>query len=180
MNYTENPVETFECNGHTVKVFLDTNPLDPRKFRDCFSTILGFNRRWSLGEDSSFEAFLEMLEQEENDEIGAFAPIIVRQDGSIEHLGWENDQPLRERRCDGVIYALKSKFEEEFGSYDYSKGTDLMEAELRDDSFYGSGTVYGYEVVVDGKKESCWGFYGPDNEKNGLMEAVRTLTHTKD
>lgn len=38
--------------------------------------------------------------------------------------------------------------------------------------YWAWGDVYGY--VIDGDGDSCWGFYGDDHEKSGLLEQARS------
>lgn len=60
-----------------------------------------------------------------------------------------------------------------------------MKATLHDWSAWAWGSVYGYTVTDTETEEqigSCWGFYGYEHEKSGLMEAaeedIRTRQHT--
>ena len=80
----------------------------------------------------------------------------------------------------GIIYIDKRKACEE---YHYK----IMTATLREGVFgylynevqvydwYLRGGVYGYEITDPQGEfvDSCWGYYGPDNEKSGLLEDVQ-------
>lgn len=48
---------------------------------------------------------------------------------------------------------------------DFNNALDLFSA-------YAWGDVYGYNVEENG--DSCWGFYGDDHEKSGLLEEARS------
>jgi hypothetical protein len=60
-----------------------------------------------------------------------------------------------------------------------SKAINLMIAEVKTYDQYLTGEVYGYSIEPTDKNksiecdDSCWGFYGYDHEKSGLMEYAK-------
>ena len=78
----------------------------------------------------------------------------------------------------GVIFITKEKIKEEYSAKRVTKGlTERIEGYLKGEvetyDNYLTGSVYGYTVEDrDGEEidASCWGFYGYDNKKSGLLE----------
>lgn len=81
----------------------------------------------------------------------------------------------------GIIYISIKDVLKEFSRKKMSKqlrkkAIDLMMAEVKTYDQYLTGEVYGYMIEpTDRNKsiecdDSCWGFYGYDHEKSGLME----------
>lgn len=82
---------------------------------------------------------------------------------------------LWDSRQVGYIYVAPDKIKKEYGEVTpdtIKKAENVLrkEAEIYDD--YVTGAVYGYSID-DGDIGGCWGFYGYDFEKNGLLEAAR-------
>lgn len=78
--------------------------------------------------------------------------------------GWDSGQV-------GWHYVTKANVDEEWND-DLDKARAYLEGEMQEYDDYVRGAVYGY--VVDGDGDSCWGFYGDDHEKSGLLEQARS------
>lgn len=77
----------------------------------------------------------------------------------------------------GWIYVTHEKLIKEYGEdleHALKAGADYLEGEVETYTTYLEGEVYGYMIEDDGDEfGGCWGFYGYDNEKSGLMEHAR-------
>lgn len=81
----------------------------------------------------------------------------------------------------GFMYITKKKAVEEFGKKYFTKAVEekaiaCMEAELKTYDDYLRGDVYGYVILDENGEEidSCWGYYGYDHEKSGLLEEAKS------
>jgi hypothetical protein len=77
--------------------------------------------------------------------------------------GWDSGQV-------GWHYVTKAKVDEEWNG-DLDKARACLEGEVRIYDDYLTGSVYGYVIDEDG--DSCWGFFGYEHEKTGLLEYAR-------
>ena len=84
----------------------------------------------------------------------------------------------------GYIYVTKEAIKKEFNRKIMSKkleqkAIDIMRSEVNTYDDYLTGSVYGYVIEpTDENKEincddSCWGFFGCNHEKSGLMEMAK-------
>ena len=79
----------------------------------------------------------------------------------------------------GFIYATREQILENYGCKKIGKNIrkkveDNLISEVETYSHYLEGQVYHYSVEKDGELiDSCGGFYGWDNDKNGLMECAK-------
>lgn len=77
----------------------------------------------------------------------------------------------------GWIYVTHEKLIKEYGEdleHALKAGADYLEGEVETYTTYLEGEVYGFMIEDDGDEfGGCWGFYGYDNEKSGLMEHAR-------
>lgn len=80
----------------------------------------------------------------------------------------------------GFMYITKKDAVKEFGKKYFTKAVEekaiaWMEAELETYDNYLRGDVYGYRILDENGDEldSCWGFYGYDHEKSGLLDDVK-------
>lgn len=84
-----------------------------------------------------------------------------------------------------VLVCWTPDFGKKFGMKRENVTDEDMKATLHDWSAYAWGSVYGYAVTDTETEEqigSCWGFYGYEHEKSGLMEHaeedIRSHQHT--
>jgi hypothetical protein len=94
----------------------------------------------------------------------------------------------------GVIYVKKDKIKKEYGCKVINnkmreKIKERLMGELDTYENYVNGSVYGFEIRKEGDEywdvDSCWGFFGYDKEKNGLLEHAKssidyTIKHEKE
>lgn len=77
----------------------------------------------------------------------------------------------------GWVYITKEDIRKEYLVKNISKkvmerAKNLIEAKVQTYAYYLEGSVYGYIAKDEegGEIESCWGFYGYDHKKSGLLE----------
>lgn len=87
--------------------------------------------------------------------------------------GWDNSNV-------GFHYITRERAIQEWGNKKFTKGVKekaiaCLEAELKVYDDYVCGDVYGYRIIDSEGEEvdSCWGYYGYDHEKSGLLEDAR-------
>jgi hypothetical protein len=84
----------------------------------------------------------------------------------------------------GYIYVTKEAIKKEFTYQKVTKkarqkAIDIMQLEVKTYDQYLTGSVYGYVIEPTDKNksiecdDSCWGFFGYDHEKSGLMEMAK-------
>lgn len=96
--------------------------------------------------------------------------------GRAQHAEWDSGRV-------GVIYITPEKIKKEYGwkkltSARRKKIQQYLEQEVKTYDDYLTGSVYGYNIsagedVENDCDDSCWGFYGYDHEKSGLLEMAR-------
>lgn len=187
------PIETINHEGLKVEVYLDEYPLGPREW-DNLGTMVCFHRRYDLGDYGgthrdggmwhmhSPEAFKEWL--------GANAEqIIALPLYLLDHSGlWMNTggfSRVDPQRWDwgmvGYIFTDRDKIREEFPNWKRLSAKrrrqikGILRAEVELYSQYLEGAVYGYTAKCarcGTKVDSCWGFYGHDWNKSGLLDSA--------
>lgn len=157
--------------GRTLKIYVDNDPLNPRKEWDNLGTMVCFHRRYDLGDNHSlraddFSGWDEIEEYliREKDAVVILPVYMYDHSGIVLNTSgfscpWDSGQV-------GFIYVSKSKIEEEYGQ-DTRENRDIarrvLEGEVEEYSKYLSGDVYGYKVFDEEEDEeeidSCWGYY---------------------
>lgn len=176
-----------EYKGYTIKIFQDTDPLNPRTDWDHCDTMVCFHRRYNLGDKhdwkDSFNSWQELAEQIEKD----FKPVVMLPLYLYDHSGitistgpfscpWDSGQV-------GFIFmsreeALKNWSRKRVTKKLQDRIEKFLESSVKEYDDYLTGNVYGFEITKDGEDiESCWGFFG-DYEKNVLLEA-RSIVDAK-
>lgn len=169
------PVEIIEYKGYSIKIYHDDSAESTREW-DNIGTMVCWHRRYNLGDKHTFsdpEEFLEWAKTQKGILIlrlylydhsgismstGSFI-------GKAQHAEWDSGQV-------GFIYVTKEKIIEEYGKGKkaIAKAEKYLEGEVEIYDQYLRGNVYGFNVEHEnGYTDSCWGFYGSDFEKNGLL-----------
>lgn len=183
-------VETRDVNGFTLEIHADTDPIDPREW-DNVGVMACKHSLYKLGDeqiDDPVDWMRDVLGDEpddEDDEDGdsldelqqrfldthfALALYIYDHGGVTMstrpfNCPWDSSMV-------GYIYAdVRTVFENWGPDVDEETVFDYLRAEVETYDCYLRGSVYGY-VLKAGEEiaDSCWGFYGDDFEKNGLLE----------
>lgn len=153
----------------TVKISLDTDPLDPRKEYDNVGTMACWHDRYNLGDEQPKCDPDEWLEDNAPEGSIVLALYLYDHSGitmSCEPFGcqWDSGQV-------GVIVATPDKIQEEW-SGDRAAAENYLRAEVQTYDHYLTGTVYSF-LIEDPKPcgecgqetgpeliDSCSGFYG--------------------
>jgi len=183
-------LETVEYKGYEIEIIGDEtaqNPMDPN-YQDIFGTCMLHHRRYDLMNDT----YLSTDDYKSWDEVEVaiikeYGKIVILPVYMYEHSGvalnttgfhcqWGSGQV-------GFIFATYADIRENFGCNNVTKrqisqAEKLLIGEIQTFSYYVNGDVYGYVIKKDDKEVedgSCWGFYGYDNKKNGLLDSAESL-----
>jgi hypothetical protein len=184
------PIETIEHRGYKIKIYpdelLDVSPRDWGNL--C--TMTCFHKRYALGDDhnlegDSFTGWDEVEEHLVKDEDAYIIHPLFMYDhsglairmghgfGDIDAYGWDWGQI-------GFIWVTRNQILEWFDVKRVTKAIrekakEAMAAEVVVYDSYVRGEVYGYDIDPSPKVTLglCWGFYGADYEKSGLLDSAR-------
>lgn len=184
------PIYQENHHGHQIKIYHDTDPQNPREW-DTFGTIICRHRRYTLGDDHTFEdarAFLvDLVGCSDETELSTkcllelarrkavILPVFLYDHSGLAlntvgfHCPWDSGQV-------GFIYARLEDVRSEFDVTRVSakvriRAEELLRGEIATYHDYISGNVYGFSVEKNGEEiDTCWGFLG-DYEGYCLSEA---------
>ena len=180
-------VEQEQYRGHTIKIYQDPDPPNPRDsaYQDNFGTMVCFHKRYVLGDEGhginkdDFSSWDE-LEAYLIKEMGAavILPLYLYDHSGITIRTAPFSCPWDSGRV-GFIYATKQNIRDNYGVKRVWKGTEeraekLLEAEVKEYDRYLTGQVYGYMVEdADGEDvDSCWGY---NDEPSELIKECKAI-----
>lgn len=165
-------IKTFKVPGKTILVFVDESPSSPREW-DNFGTIVGWHRRYNIGDEKvSRDELVARMNANE------FALVLWLYLNESDHsLFCRTGDAESNARADGAIFVTKERVRKEYNLKRIStkalaKAESVLRAEVEVYSQWATGDVYGFEVEETG--DSCWGFFGSDCRKNGLLDHALT------
>mgnify|MGYP001601435365 CR=1 FL=1 len=182
-----NAIETIELGDYTVEVFQDDNPDNPRNW-DNIGTMVCFHGRYTLGDKHSFGSPDDFLEWwKKNGKGGVLLSLYLYDHSGITMSASSSGNPFScpwDSGQVGWIYATKETILKEYGEEGKNritvsmkkKATHYLLNEVKVYDQYLTGEVYGYRVKDKNGEDiegGCWGFYGYDHEKSGLLEAAK-------
>lgn len=152
-----------------LEIITDEHPSNPRKEFDNFGTMYCQHRRYSLGDPGA----------EPPPSKGVISlPLYLMDHGGLS-ISTRDFYDRWDSGLVGCIYVTRSDVLLEYGVKRMthaikSKAIKVLEAEVEVYNYYLQGNVYGYRLLGnDGEEQdSCWGFYGPDYRKNGMLDQV--------
>ncbi|TMV89804.1 hypothetical protein FGG78_14120 [Thioclava sp. BHET1] len=184
------PVYEEAYQGHTVKIYHDTDAESPRQWSNL-GTLICWHRRYRLGDSHQFdgpEAFLRDLAgvsdqsylsmdqlRDRAESKSVLLPVFLYDHSGLAmntigfHCPWDSGQV-------GYVYVTLEAVRTEFGVKRvtkalHEKAEDILRAEIVSYDAYLSGRVYGYVIERDGEEvDASWGFVG-DYETGCLPEA---------
>lgn len=191
-------VNSFPCNGYTIKVVVDDHPDSPREW-STLGTMQSLDS--SYGPDEYHErlhGFWDLARRLAEDVVTfktyddipnkrfflravnkhyIIFPYWRRQDGSIFTdgqglTGWDAD-------CDGVIFVKLKDLSNCGNDSNYhvteDQAVECLIAEIENYSLYASGEVYGYQICdTQGDCiDSCYGFYNLSH----MIKEASTIAH---
>lgn len=177
--------ETYK--GYTIKIEQDESALDPRKEFNNLGIFLLSHRRYNVANETNIDlndhktpdSVLKAVEQE-------YGKCLILPVHMYDHSGvilnttgfdckWDSGQL-------GLIFVPYEKIRKEYSVKRVTKKTfaivkDNLITEVETYGAYLNGDVYGYVIINASNEEtdSCWGYYGCDHEKSGLMEAAKEI-----
>lgn len=174
---------TVKYKGHDINIEIDNTPCDPRECGTLGMLLLS-HKRYALTNDTSlhtgdYNSWDEVREAIEK-EYGkcCILPVYMYDHSGVSisttqfSCAWDSGQI-------GFIFVPYTKIREDYSVKHISKKKleEVRKVLIAEVEVYGSyinGDVYGYIIPKgDGDDESCWGFYGCDHEKSGLLAAAR-------
>lgn len=175
----EEAVQEERYQGHTIKIYQDPDPTDPRDkgYQDNFGTMVCFHKRYNLGD---YDLGISRDDFGSWDELEAY---FIKEKGAAvilplyiyDHSGitirtvpfscpWDSGQI-------GFIYATRQNIRDNYGIKRIWKGTlekaeQLLKLEVEEYNRYLTGQVYGFRIEdADGEDvDSCWGYSGEPSE----------------
>lgn len=169
-------METINYKNYKIQIEYDENAANPRTEWDNLGTMVCFHNRYNLGDknDFSLEEFKEFIKKEEKNIIAL--PLYLYDHSGITisskpfSCKWDSGQV-------GYIYITKEKVRKEYNWKVITKKRreqiiKYLEGEIETYDDFLTGAVYGFQIVDKNGEEidSCYGFYGYDHKKSGLLE----------
>ena len=174
--------ESIEYRGYTIEINQDEMPENPITEWDGNVEFCCWHRNYNLGNSKRFGNGLEDADdcREYAKRTRSILLPLYMYDHSGIALSLGRDQYPFNCPWDsgqlGYILIDREWLRKYYGKKYFTKGmrrrlqeTAEKNVELYND--YLSGAVYGY--IVEEAGDSCWGFYGYDHEKSGLLEMAR-------
>ena len=167
--------DELEYRGHQIKIYYDTDPLNPREWCEYMGNMICFHSRYKLGDDHAYADPDDFREVHEDEDIISLPLYLYDHGGITMSTGafgcpWDSGQV-------GVIYASYKEIlhwfdEEEMTEELKAKAIKCLEAEVEEYDDYLRGNVYNY--VVEGRAcDDAVGNYHGDPEKSGLIEDAK-------
>lgn len=174
----------------TIKVEIkqDEDPISPREdfAGACLGRMYCWHPRYNLGDKKPDGYTPEDFEKEYDGDNSLMLPLVL-----LDHSGI-TIRVGNEFSCDpgswdtskvGWIVVRNDKVMKEYGTFQKDTALKCLRAEVEVYDRYLTGDVYGYVITrttvckhCKQKKEevvdSCWGFYGTDVKKNGMLENI--------
>ncbi|MFH1721198.1 MAG: hypothetical protein ABH950_01190 [Candidatus Altiarchaeota archaeon] len=181
------PLKIEKYRDFKIEIYSDGCSEDPREAWDNLCTMICFHKRYTLGDkhdfsSSDFQSWIELKKALMKNH-GAYlieplfmldhSGITIRMGygfGDVDPQGWDWGQI-------GYIWTSREKILKEYGVKRISpeikeKVQRIMQSEIEIYDQYLRGEIYGY-TIEDPVGDSCWGYYGYDFEKNGLLDDAR-------
>ena len=179
-------VETYTISDtKELRIFHDESPLDPREDCEPVTKMICFCKRYKLGDShgyfseahNNWEELKEELEQDYD--ILVILPVYMYDHGGITisttpfGCRWDSGQI-------GWVFVEKKQFDEIPELFE-DIATGWIESEVKEYDTYLRGDVYGFQLIEkstcdscetehEEEVDSCWGFYGHDIRKNGILD----------
>lgn len=174
------PVHEETLNGHTIRIYYDTDAENPRDW-DNLGTLICGHSRYQLGDKHAFrdarEFLLDLLDLDDEcplsvdqlfvraDKVAVILPVYLYDHSGLVmnttgfNCPWDSGQvgfiyvSLKDVRKEYSVERVSAERREQVAGY--------LRQEVQTFSDYVAGAVYGYVVEKDGKNiDSCWGFIG--------------------
>lgn len=167
--------------AYFLSVEQDDSPANPRE-EFCLSHMVCWMRRLSLGDSHSFsdmESFHEYCKaiKKSGDDV-VIKPIYAYIHSGIT-ISTSSFNDYFDSGLAGFVYVVKSEvMKQGFLSNEWKmKAKEIIDEEISLYDKYLQGDVYGYRLFEQCNDDwvevdSCWGFFGSDIKKNGMLDQV--------
>lgn len=180
-------VDTIQKDNCTIEISQDDDPIDPREW-DNLGEMICWHNRYTLGDKNDFSTpddFYEWLK----DNPAIVLPLYLYDHSGLSISTSNAHYPFNDRWDSGQIGYIYVTYETIRKEYNWKlitksrkeKITQYLKNEVTTYNDYLTGNVYGYEVFCDicdpdheDSIDSCWGFYGYEWDKNGLLDQANT------
>jgi hypothetical protein len=171
-------------DGRSLEIIQDQDPMNPRTEFDNMGTMVCFHKRYVMGDKhnykhENFAGWEDMRKKLTNKlKLAVILPIYMYDHSGVTistkpfSCPWDSGQI-------GFIYVTKTSVREEYKVSRMSKKvienvTKCLLAEVETYDQYLTGDVWGYKLYNENGEEgdSCWGFFGDDVKKNGILDNV--------
>jgi hypothetical protein len=179
--------DTINYKGYEIEIVQDEDAQNPRTEWDNLGTMVCGHRRYNLGDKDAgydtadFGSWAEMRAAIERENKGCIIlPLYLYDHSGITmnttgfSCGWDSGQV-------GFIYVSRATILKEYGGKIVTEKlrkrvTQYLVNEVATYDDYLTGAVYGYQVLdSEGESiDSCYGYYGYDHEKSGLLDAAKS------
>lgn len=152
------PLRTVAVGQHTVTIYQDPNPENPRKMMDPLGTFaVKANRHFSGDRDATQDEVRALLADPKN----VALPVYALVHGGVSLSTSPFSCPWDSGMC-GVIF-LPWETAKAQGFKSRKAASAALASEIETYSAWLEGAVFGYEVTDPhgDHMDSCWGFYGP-------------------
>lgn len=181
-------VEQEQHRGHTIKIYQDPDPYNPREECDELGTMVCFHKRYVLGDSNhglssnDFQGWneLEAFLLKERD-AAVILPLYLYDHSGITISTKPFICPWDSGRV-GFIYVDRDTLRKEYSvkrisSAILEKATNVLEGEVKTYDRYLTGQVYGFRIEdADGEDiDSCWGYY--DEPSDIIKECQSIVDH---
>lgn len=169
-------------DGRSLEIIQDQDPMNPRTEFDNMGTMVCFHKRYILGDktnykSSDFAGWEDMRKKLTNKlNLAVIIPIYMYDHSGVTISTKPFGDPWDSGQI-GFIYVTKASVREEYKVSRMSKKVienviKCLLAEVETYDQYLTGDVWGYQLYnEDGEEgDSCWGFFGDDVKKNGMLD----------
>ena len=104
-------------------------------------------------------------------------PLWLYDHGGITISCGDREYPYNDRWDSGLVGWIVYARQKDDGEDWRERAFDRMRAEVEEYDHYLTGEVYGFTLYENGEEtDSCWGYYGGDLAKNGILDSCPGLT----
>lgn len=169
-----------------LRIERDLSPVNPRIDWDCnIAHFICWHRRYNLGDEHDFASILELnkeltFQRRKGNDFFSTPLFLLDHSGlSLSTTAFSNkwDSGLtgiayifkKDLVANGIIYADEDVWRK--------KALETINGELETYNQYLEGDVYGYTELEYShgtwkESSSCWGFFGDNPQKNGMLDSI--------
>jgi hypothetical protein len=175
-------------SGKILEIHHDESPESPREW-DNLGTVWCSHKRYSLS-----DKYAPKIDTDDHDGWDAVEQHLIKEEGAVvilpiymyDHGGITiSTKPFGDRWDSGqvgFIYCTGAKIKTDYNVKRITKQikesvTACLEGEIKTYDQYVTGDVYGFKLMQFDmttkervEEDACWGFYGDDFEKNGILD----------